>query len=362
VRCAELDGQRYCLGVGWTDDTEAAVQARVADAARVSLRTTKLTSTGDLDAVAVLARKARMTPRARAAADRSELELAARGVAKVWLLRHEIQGVALPADFLARHPEARASARAVAKATPTPSTAPTPTPTATPTISPAVATSGTPTTAPAATPTVPITVPATTPSAAVPAKTARNYPARATVLNEKRVQEQIRNYWCGPTSMQMIAWGWAGKAHRQAYWAKRLGTTRSGTAITDMVRVINRTTGWDDADHAGTYITLDIGDWTFQQWQLLMMRHIADYKAPVVLHPALRKRYYPYLDDDGSGHYQVGRGYDKNGKKPALLGYFEPWNQQRFDPSEPYIARVQWRDSYRSYRANKAHFLHNVGV
>ena len=78
VRCAELDGQRYCLGVGWTDDTEADVQARVATAARVSLRTTGVTTTGDLDAAADLARKARMTPSARAAADRAELELAAR--------------------------------------------------------------------------------------------------------------------------------------------------------------------------------------------------------------------------------------------------------------------------------------------
>ena len=68
------------------------------------------------------------------------------------------------------------------------------------------------------------------------------------------------------------------------------------------------------------------------------------------------------LDDDASGHFQVGRGYDKNGKKPAKLGYFEPWNQQRFDPSEPYIARVQWRRAYQSYRANQAHPHQNIGV
>ena len=92
------------------------------------------------------------------------------------------------------------------------------------------------------------------------------------------------------------------------------------------------------------------------------MRHVVDYRAPLVLHPVLLKRYYPYLDDDASGHFQVGRGYDKNGDKPLRIGYFEPWNQQRFDPSEPYIARVQWRSAYRSYRANQAHFQHNIGV
>ena len=76
----------------------------------------------------------------------------------------------------------------------------------------------------------------------------------------------------------------------------------------------------------------------------------------------LLTKYYPYLDDNGSGHFQVGRGYDKKGTKADLLGYFEPWNQQRFDRSEPAIARVQWRNAYKSYRANLAHFAHNIGV
>ena len=58
----------------------------------------------------------------------------------------------------------------------------------------------------------------------------------------------------------------------------------------------------------------------------------------------------------------MGRGYTNNGNKPTQIGYFEPWNQQRFDPSEPYIDRVQWRNAYKSYRANQEHFLHNVGV
>ena len=337
VRCAELDGQRYCLGVGWTEDTEADVRSRVTSAARVDARTTGRTSTGDLDAGAALARTARMSPKARAAADRAELEAAARSVAKVWLLRHEILGEPLPADFLDRHPEARPVARTASrKATPTPS----------------------PTVAPNSN----VVASATATPAAPAAKTARDYPRRAEILNPKHVADQVRTYWCGPTSMQMIAWGWSGKPRSQDVWARRLGTTTSGTGMTDMVRVVNNATGWDGSKYAGKYITLDVGGWSYRQWKLLMMRHISDYKAPVILHPILRKRYYPYLDDDASGHFQVGRGYNKNGKKAALLGYFEPWNQQRFDPSEPRIARVQWRNAYKSYRANQAHFLHNVGV
>ncbi len=317
VQCADFDGQRYCLGAGWTDDTEAEVQSRMATASRVSAlrRTTAgaTTNTGDLDAAALLARQARMTPAERATAVRTELEDAARSVAKVWLLRHEIQGVPLPRNFLAEHPEAAAPAGTSART-------------------------------------------------AAKAKKRIDYPQKSAVLSTSRVAEQTMTYWCGPTTMQMIAWGWKNNKHSQQYWANKLGTTSGGTAITEMVRVVNENTGWDSKDRAGTYITLDIGDYTYGDWALLMMRHIEDYRAPVVLHPALLKRFYPYLDDDASGHFQVGRGYDKRGKKPLHIGYFEPWNQQRFDPSEPYINRVQWRNAYKSYRANQAHFQHNIGV
>ena len=190
----------------------------------------------------------------------------------------------------------------------------------------------------------------------------RDYPQRSTILRPGRTAAQVRTYWCGPASMQMITWGWTGDRRSQRHWARRLGTTTSGSAISEMVRVVNQDTGWDRDSRAGDYIVLGISDWSFKQWLLLQMRHIEDYRAPLVLHPILLERYYPYLDDDASGHFQVGRGYDKRGRKPADIGYFEPWNQRRFDPSEPYIGRVQWRSAYRSYRANRAHFQHNIGV
>lgn len=334
VRCAELEGQRYCLGVGWTEDSEDQVRARMATAARrVAARPAGTTrTTGDLDAAAALAQRARLSPSARAAADRAELRMAARSVAKVWLLRHEIEGVALPDGFLAEHPEARAAAVPVAKPSATASA----------------------TTKPTASPTP-------TPSQAS-VKSMSDYPERVAILDPKQVSEQSRTYWCGPTSMQMIAWGWRDKRRNQGHWADRLNTTGSGTSVYDMVRVVNQSTGWDNRRHAGPYIVLDIGDYDFSKWMLLMMRHLADYKAPVVLHPVLLKEFYPYLDDDASGHFQVGRGYAKRGAKPDLIGYFEPWNQQRFDPSEPYISRVQWRSAYKSFRGNQAHYAHNVGV
>ena len=300
ARCATFAGQRYCLGVGWTTQDEAQVAARLAAPAP----RTGQERTGDLGPAAILARAARMSPRERAATERAELTMAARSVAKVWQIRHEIQGVPLPEKF-------RVGSRAVVSGR--------------------------------------------------PAATA--YPTdKYQILNGRRTLAQNEYYWCGPAAMQAIAWGSQGKRMNQAFWARRLRTSTAGTAITDMVRVVNRHTDYDDEAHAGPYVALDVADFSFDEWYLLMMRHVHDYQAPVVLHPVLLKRYFPYLDDDASGHFQVGRGFDQNPDGNPRLGYFEPWDQSRFDPSEPHIPRVQWRNAYRSYRANQDHFQHNVGV
>ncbi|MDN5895442.1 MAG: C39 family peptidase [Nocardioides sp.] len=319
IRCADFEGQRYCLHSGWTEKSESEVANTVASRATISARGTTRETTGDLSDLDALRQFNALSPAAKRKAERRELVQAARSVSKVWLLRHQIQGTPLPAGFLARHPEvdtgsATSTARAINK------------------------------------------------TAANPAvKRPRDYPRFKLIMNKKRVTQQVRTYWCGPSSMQMIGWGWNRRKSQRA-WANRLGTTTSGTAITEMVRVTNQYTGWDRKRRAGHYITLDISNYSFPQWWMLQMRHYADYRAPVILHPILLKQFYPYLDDDASGHFQVGRGYSKNGKRPAMLHYFEPWNQKRFDPSEPFISRTQRRMAYRSYRANQAHFQHNIGV
>ncbi len=309
-RCAMFDGQRYCLGLGWTTATRQEAAARLAAAAAPAAEQTKVERTGDLGARATLRRYARLSPEQRASAERAELTAAARSVAKVWLIRHEIQGVALPDDFLEEHPEAAGAAGSAASA-----------------------------------------------------RTSGSYhPETFKILREKQVRPQNLTYWCGPASAQMIAWGWRDRRQGQALWADRLNTTSAGTSITDMVRVVNRNTGYDNADHAGPYVVLDVADFTFEQWFRLMKRHLHTYRAPVVLHPVLLKQYFPYLDDDASGHFQVGRGYDKNPGGSPLIGYFEPWDQSRFNPTEPRIARTQWQSAYKSYRANQAHFQHNLGL
>lgn len=338
VRCATLAGLRYCLHLGWTEDSQAQVQARLAVAARRT--TSEGAGTGDLDVLTDLGRAAALPPAARAEAERAELTAAARAVAKVWSIRHDIEGVPYPAAVSRELSRQAAPRSAAASASASASATPRPSPTTRATQSASATAS---------------------PTAQVP-KTAADYPRWDKVLNPAQTAEQTRSYWCGPTSMQMIAWGWSGRERSQDLWASRLGTTTSGTDIGSIVRTINRYTGWDREDYAGPYITLDIGSYSYRKWYLLLMRHIHDYRAPLVMHPILLKKYFPYLDDDASGHYQVGRGYAKRGAKPNLISYFEPWNQQRFDPSEPYIPRVQWRLAYKSFRANQAHPLHNIGV
>lgn len=303
VRCARFEGQRYCLGFGWTNQSRADLAARLES--RPALERER---TGDLDADGLLTRARGRTSAERTEAERAELTMAAQSVGKVWLLRHEIQGVPLPEGFAERHPEV-ATADVQARG-----------------------------------------------------GFGRSYPKRSKILTSKVAQAQNETYWCGPATMQAIGWSSQGKRKNQSYWARRLGTTSAGTAITDMVRVVNNKTDYDSKKHAGPYVVLDISDFSFKQWYRLMMRHVHDYQAPVVLHPVLLKQYYPYLDDDASGHFQVGRGFDQNPKGNPQIGYFEPWDQSRFDPSEPAIGRVQWRNAYRSYRANLDHFQHNVGV
>ena len=290
VRCAEfLPDARYCLGYGWTERSEAEVQADVTGAIQREQAAGRADHTGDLSVASSVGRATARSAAARAAADRRELTDGARGIDKYLALRDDLTTTDLAAA---------------------------------------------------------------------------SYPESGRIL-KNRVSEQTRSYWCGPTSMQMIHWNWGSNSRvAQSTWASRLGTTTSGSAITALVHATNKYTSWDRDDYADTYITLDISGYTYNEWWWLNVKHYASYRAPVILHPILLKKYYPYLDDNGSGHFQVGRGWDNNSTNddPRMLGYYEPWNQQRFNASEPFIPRVQWRWAKNSYLANKAHFQHNLGL
>jgi hypothetical protein len=138
---------------------------------------------------------------------------------------------------------------------------------------------------------------------------------------------QEKGYWCGPATFQSIDWADDKQKDTQASWAKDLGATTSGTAISAMVKQTNLKTNWDVA--AGTYIVQNVGHWNTQKFFTVHQNHLGDGKpAPVIEHTQLLKRYFPYLAFNHSGHYQVGRGYDtKNG----TIAIFEVFNERRFN-------------------------------
>lgn len=182
---------------------------------------------------------------------------------------------------------------------------------------------------------------------------------RAHYILKNRVSEQARRNWCGPTSMQMIHWNEGSNVRvRQGIWARRLGTTEDGTSITSMVRTINAYTSWD---RAGKYAVVSVSGWTLTEWFGGVVHRTYVARRPVLLHPVLLRQYFPYLDRDGKGHFQVGRGYDLSGGERTdwRISYYEPWNQQRFHSTQRYIPRVQWRKAINSWRANLAHPAQN---
>lgn len=135
--------------------------------------------------------------------------------------------------------------------------------------------------------------------------------------------------WCGPATFQMLDWADDDTKQTQGHWADDLGTTSDGTSITDMVRLTNSATHWDDA--AGDYVVQSIATWSKDKFFSVHKSHIGDTTpAPVIEHPKLLKAYFGYLTHDGGGHFQVGRGYS-DPTDPDLgrtIGIFEPWNER----------------------------------
>lgn len=134
-----------------------------------------------------------------------------------------------------------------------------------------------------------------------------------------------------------------------------------GTGIDGMVRATNAHTGWDNADRGGRYLIRDVSNWGFDKWRRYYKQQVGNHRAPVILHPQLRTEWFSYLDENGSGHFQVGRGYDTY-TEVDKANYFEPFNQQRFDPQERFIGRNQERNMVNSYRANLDHAIPTIGL
>jgi hypothetical protein len=295
MRCFKLEDENYCLGLGFVDQVPSGAQlqtmmsppsARADGEAGVE----QDIPTGDLTPQAFVADRASMPKSARVNAELDEMQAA-------WDGRDKARALRLLDD--PRSPAAAPTPTAPAPTTPapTPST-PSPTPTRT------APTQGTPT------PVAPVSP-----------------PPKSSYIMKGFQTSQEKGYWCGPATFQSIDWADDNQKDTQASWAKDLGTTTSGTGISAMVKQTNLKTNWDLA--AGTYIVQNVGHWNAQKFFTVHQNHLGDGQpAPVIEHTQLLKRYFPYLAFNHSGHYQVGRGYDR---AKGTIAIYEVFNERRFN-------------------------------
>ena len=233
VRCATFEGQRYCLGFGWTNQSRETLASRMTAPPAFGRE-----STGDLDADGLLARASSRNAVARTEAERAELTAAAQSVGKVWMLRHEIQGVRCPTGSpsgtrRSRRPTCRHAAG----------------------------------------------------SASRTRRSRRSSPARWPRRRTRRTGAAPPR--CRPSAGARRGSGRTSPTGPAASAPlRRHGHHRHGARGQQQDR-LRRVT------HAGPYVVLDISDFTFKQWYRLMMRHIHDYQSPVVLHPVLLKAVLP---------------------------------------------------------------------
>jgi hypothetical protein len=290
TRCFKLETENYCLGLGFVDQlpTGADRHALMTEPSpRAAGDGETDIATGDLTPAAFVAQRAALPKSQRVTAELDEMQSAWDGRAKARELRELAE-----ADSTSTTP------------TPIPAPSPTGTPTPVPTPTRTVPTIGTPTAVPSA--------PAAMPTSAY--------------IMKGYQTSQEKGYWCGPATFQSIDWADDNQKDTQASWAKDLGATTSGTAISAMVQQTNLKTTWPKS--AGKYIVQSVKTWNAQTFFTVHQKHLGVYKAPVIEHVQLLKRYFPYLAFNHSGHYQVGRGYNAaNG----TIAIFEVFNEHRFN-------------------------------
>ncbi|WBQ08075.1 C39 family peptidase [Kribbella sp. CA-293567] len=324
MRCFKLETEKYCLGLGFVDKLPSGAQFTEMTATSETSGDTERASsdqdiaTGALSPAAFVTERSSLSDGARLDAELEEMQSAWDGRDKARALRElDLPASASdPADPEQAPAEPGAATSPSADATAAPAATPTATPTVTPTPT------STPTAPERSTPTAPGTPKPKPPVSKPPVK----LPSSAYIMKGFQTS-QDKGYWCGPATLQAIDWADDRQKDTQASWAKDLGATTSGTAISALVKQTNLKTDWDLA--AGKYIVQSVGHWNTQKFFAVHKSHLGDGKpAPVIEHVQLLKRYFPYLAFNHSGHYQVGRGYDA---KKGTIGIFEVFNERRFN-------------------------------
>ncbi len=344
MRCFKLETENYCLGLGFVDKipTGAEISSTIAepDVARDDLRAgvsaEQDIATGALSPAAFVAERAEMTKGERTNAELEEMQAAWDGRDKARALRE------LDAEGNPPAPGSGESTAPGSGTTTAPGSGVTTAPGSGVTTAPGSGTTSAPATddatrtgVPAAgepsggqtvvpKPGDPSTKP--TPPPLKPPTVSKPKPTSNYIMKGFQTS-QDKGYWCGPATFQSIDWADDKQKDTQASWAKDLGATTSGTAISAMVKQTNLKTNWDLA--AGTYIVQNVSHWTPAKFLQVHQNHLGDgAPAPVIEHVQLLKRYFPYLAFNHSGHYQVGRGYDMKAK---TIGIYEVFNERRFN-------------------------------
>jgi outer membrane biosynthesis protein TonB len=332
LRCFKLDAENYCLGLGFVDEvpTGAQLESLMNPATVRADGVEQDIDTGDLTPAALVEQRSALPKSVRVTAELDEMQAAWAGREKARDLRLLAQAGSTDESTAAGHTppdtrEATPAATAGTTSAATPPSFPAPTGKPTQTLGPAPTTDPTRTTAPKPTakPTQPTQPPAPKPKPTTQKPVA--YPASAYIMQGFQTSQE-KGYWCGPATFQSIDWADDDQKDTQASWAKDLGSTTGGTAISAMVRQTNAKTAWPKT--AGAYVVQNVKHWNAQTFFAVHQKHIAVYKAPVIEHVQLLKRYFPYLAFNHSGHYQVGRGYDMN---KGTIGIFEVFNERRFN-------------------------------
>jgi hypothetical protein len=350
LRCFKLDAENYCLGLGFVPQVPTGAD-RHALIAQPSLRAADESGvdaeqdipTGDLTPAAFVAQRAAMPKSQRVTAELDDMQAAWNGRAKARQLR-ELAEATNPQpnpQSTPTHPGQQPQPTAPTQSDrPSQETKPTETPGGTPTVpTRTVPTVGTPTPAPSQSPVAPVAA-----------------PASAYIMKGYQTSQE-KGYWCGPATFQSVDWADDNQKDTQASWAKDLGTTTSGTAISAMVKQTNLKTAWPKS--AGTYIVQNVSNWNTQTFFTVHQKHLGVYKAPVIEHTQLLKRYFPYLAFNHSGHYQVGRGYDK---AKGTIAIFEVFNERRFNSRGNVTDGPKNLPASALFNATLANSFQNIGL
>lgn len=280
VRCVDLDGETFCLNLGFVDQSPAAVQRRVISA----MRSSPVSQTGAMSMRQLLKIRAKLTPQERQEAEVTEVKRAVRSLGKIKWLGYVGKGKAPPESLFERYPKLDAVRRR------------------------AIARGG----------------------ARRMARVARGRSVSHKIMRNSDARRQVRSYWCGPATMQMIDGGDDRHFESQLSWAHDLNTEAHGaTAINDINFQINHKTRWDN--RARRYRRVSVAGWSPDRFYRTVTHQTGFLGAPWVQHPSLDERWHAYLSaesHDYGGHFQVGRGYARRARDGQRFAHIlEPFNE-----------------------------------